>query len=69
MARQKTNKRQKRALDELLEKGASITALGIVLLVVPLFLGASPMLKPLAGALRTVLDEVGDQSLISSSRC
>lgn len=53
MTRSKTNKRQKRALDELLEKGAAVTALGIALLVVPLFLGASPIFKPLAGALRT----------------
>lgn len=53
MARSKTHKRQKRAADELLEKGAYVTALGIALLVVPLFLGASPMFKNLAGALRT----------------
>lgn len=53
MTRSKTNKRKKRALDELLEKGAYVTALGIALLVAPLFLGASPMFKTLAGALRT----------------
>lgn len=51
MARLKP-RRQKSGLNELLEKGASLTAVGIGLLVVPLFLGASPMLKPLAGALR-----------------
>ncbi|MDO8375352.1 MAG: restriction endonuclease, partial [Burkholderiaceae bacterium] len=53
MARSKTHKRQKRAADELLEKGAYVTALGIALLVVPLFLGASPTFRTLAGALRT----------------
>lgn len=53
MARSKTHKQQKRGLDELLEKGAYVTALGIALLVVPLFLGASPTFKTLAGALRT----------------
>lgn len=52
MARSKTNKWQKRARGDFLEKGASLTALGLALLVLPLFLGASPMLKPLAGALR-----------------
>lgn len=52
MPRSKTRKQKKSGLDELLEKGASLTALGIALLVVPLFLGVSPMLKPLAGALR-----------------
>ena len=43
---------KKSGLDELLEKGASVTAVGVGLLVVPMFLGASPMLTPLAGALR-----------------
>lgn len=52
MARSKTHKRQKRALDELLEKGAYVTALGVALLVAPLFLGTSPMLKSFAGGLR-----------------
>jgi restriction system protein len=52
MPRSKSRKQKKAGLDELLEKGASLTALGIGLLVVPLFLGVSPMLKPLAGALR-----------------
>jgi restriction system protein len=52
MARSRTRKQKKSGLDELLEKGASLTAVGIGLLVVPLFLGVSPMLKPLGGALR-----------------
>lgn len=52
MPRSKPRKQKKSGLDELLEKGASLTALGISLLVVPLFIGVSPMLKPLAGALR-----------------
>ena len=52
MPRSKTRKQKKSGVDELLEKGASLTAMGVGLLVVPLFLGVSPMLKPLAGALR-----------------
>jgi len=52
MPRSKTHKRKKSGLDELLQKGASLAAVGIGLLVVPLFLGISPMLKPLASALR-----------------
>ena len=52
MPRSKTRKQKRSGLDELLEKGATLTAVGIGLLVVPLFLGASPMLRPLAGALR-----------------
>lgn len=53
MTRSKTNKRQKRAPDTLLGKGILATGLGIAFLIAPLFLGASPLLKPLAGALRT----------------
>lgn len=53
VAKPNTHKRGKKSgLDEMLEKGASLAAVGIGLLVVPLFLGVSPMLKPLAGALR-----------------
>jgi len=53
MARSKTNKRQKRALSGLLGKGIFATTLGLAFLMAPLFLGASPILKPVAMGLRT----------------
>ena len=52
MARSKTNKRQKRALGTLLEKGIAATGLGVAFLVVPLFLGTSPVLKSVGASLR-----------------
>lgn len=53
MARAKTNKRQQRALSDLLGKGVLAILLGLAFLMAPLFLGKSPILKPLAMGLRT----------------
>lgn len=52
MARSKTNKRQKRGLDTLLEKGILATGLGVAFLLAPLVLSAVPILKPVAAGLR-----------------
>lgn len=52
MRRSKTNKRQKRALDTLLEKGIAAIGLGVAFLATPLFLGTSPVLKSVAAGLR-----------------
>jgi len=52
MARSRPTKRQSRALDTMQEKGLSLCALGIGMLVMPLFVGASPMVKTVASALR-----------------
>ena len=52
MARSKTSKRQKRALDTLLEKGIIAIVMGVAFLMTPLFFGASPILKPVATGLR-----------------
>ena len=48
MARSKTNKRHKRALSTLLEKGVIATGMGIAFLIAPIFLGTSPVLKLVA---------------------
>jgi restriction system protein len=53
MARSKTNKRQKRGLDTLLEKGILATGIGLAFLIVPSFFGPSPVLKAIASGLRT----------------
>lgn len=52
MARSRSTKRRSRALNTMQEKGLSLCALGIGMLVVPLFAGSSPMVKVLASALR-----------------
>lgn len=52
MARSKTNKRQKRALYTLLEKGIVAIVMGVIFLMTPVFFGTSPVLKPLATGLR-----------------
>lgn len=49
MARSKTNRRQKRAVDPLLEKGLMAIAIGLMTLVPS---GFGPSLKPIAQALR-----------------
>lgn len=54
MSRSKTPKRQRRALNTLLEKGIVVTALGVAFLMAPLLLGASPILQPVAIGLRPV---------------
>lgn len=53
MTRSKTSKRKIRALHDLQGKGILAVALGTGFLLMPLFLGSSPMLKPLAVGLRT----------------
>jgi restriction system protein len=55
MARSRSNKRQKRALNTLSEKGAMATGLGVLFLLAPSLLGNSPLFKPLA----TVLHGLG----------
>ena len=51
MARSRSNKRQKRALNTLSEKGAMATGLGVLFLLAPSLLGNSPLFKPLATVL------------------
>ena len=53
MARSRSNKRQKRALNTLQEKGIGLCALGLGFLIIPWFIGSSPMLKVVAAGLRT----------------
>jgi restriction system protein len=53
MARSKSNKRQKRAVNTLQEKGIGLCALGLGFLIIPWFIGSSPMLKVIAEGLRT----------------
>jgi restriction system protein len=53
MARSGSNKRQKRALNTLQEKGIGLCALGLGFLIIPWFIGSSPMLKVVAEGLRT----------------
>jgi restriction system protein len=52
MARHRTNKRKERALDTMKEKGVGLCALGVGALLLPLFMGKSQVLAPLAYALR-----------------
>lgn len=52
MTRSRSNKRQKRALDTLLEKGIIATGMGVAFLLAPLFLGTSLVLKSIATGLR-----------------
>ena len=52
MKRSKANQPNKRALDTLLEKGITATALGVAFLAVPLLLSASPVLKSVAAGFR-----------------
>ena len=53
MARSRRDKRQESVRNTLFEKGISVTALGVVFLVGPAFLGSSPMLKVVGDGLRT----------------
>jgi restriction system protein len=52
MAKPRTNKRKTRALSTIQEKGFALCALGLGMLLVPLFMGKSPMMASLAGGLR-----------------
>ena len=52
MTKAKPSKRQKRALNTLLEKGILASGLGIVFLATPLFLKSSGILSAVAGGLR-----------------
>jgi restriction system protein len=53
MAKPKYNKRKTRALNTLQDKGFGACALGLAFLIVPSFMGASPMIQALATGLRT----------------
>ncbi len=52
MAKSRSNKRKTRALGTIQEKGFALSALGLGMLIVPLFMGQSPMMAALAGGLR-----------------
>jgi restriction system protein len=54
MAKPGTNKRKTRALSTIEEKGFALCALGLGMLLVPLFMGKSPMMAALATGLRPV---------------
>ncbi|MDO9165528.1 MAG: restriction endonuclease, partial [Rhodoferax sp.] len=53
MARSRSNKRQKRAVNKLQETGFRLCALGLGFLIIPWFIGSSPMLTVVAAGLRT----------------
>lgn len=52
MAKSRSNKRNTRALNTLQEKGLGLCALGLAFLIIPWFMGSSPMLKVFATSLR-----------------
>jgi restriction system protein len=52
MNKSKNDKRQKRTLNAVLEKGILATVIGVAFLLAPLFTGSSTMLKTLATGLR-----------------
>jgi len=52
MAKPRSNKRKTRALNTMQEKGFGLCALGLGMLIIPLFMGKSLMLAALVGALR-----------------
>lgn len=54
MAKSRSNKRKTRALNTLQEKGMALCALGLGMLIIPFFMGKSPLLAGLVGALRPV---------------
>lgn len=52
MAKSRSNKRKTRALGTIQEKGFALSVLGLGMLIIPLFMGKSPMLAALVGGLR-----------------
>ncbi len=48
MEKPRSNKRKTRALDTMREKGLALCALGLGMLIVPLFMGKSPMMAALS---------------------
>lgn len=52
MAKSRSNKRKTRTLNAMEEKGFGLCAFGLGMLIAPLFMGKSPMLAALIGALR-----------------
>lgn len=52
MARSRTSKRQSRALNTMQEKGIGLCALGMSFIVIPKFMGSSPVLNAVAAGLR-----------------
>lgn len=54
MARPRSYKQKSRALNTLQDKGLRLCALGMGMLILPFFMGKSPMLASLVGALRPV---------------
>ncbi|MES2879255.1 MAG: restriction endonuclease [Pseudomonadota bacterium] len=53
MAKPRYKQRKNRALNTLQDKGMGLCALGLAFLIIPWFLGSSPMLKAVATGLRT----------------
>lgn len=54
MTKSRSYKRKTRALNTLQEKGMGLCALGLGMLILPFFLGKSPLLASLVGALRPI---------------
>lgn len=54
MARSRSSKRQSRALNTLQEKGIAVCALGVGMLLLPFFMGASPIVAAVTAGLRPV---------------
>lgn len=70
MANRRYNRRKERALKTLEEKGVLLCALGLVMLLLPFFVGKSPSIAPLLGALRPVggLALIGGVVLLAINR-
>ena len=54
MARSRSDKRRSRAINTLQDKGISLVALGVGMLLVPLFAGTSPAVAAIAGGLQPI---------------
>lgn len=63
MAKSRSNKRSNRALNTLREKGIAVCALGVGMLLFPLFAGTSPVVAAMAG----VLQPVGFMALLAGA--
>lgn len=54
MARSKSNRKRNRALNTLQEKGFAVCALGVGMLLIPFFVGSSPIVASMASVLRPI---------------
>lgn len=54
MARSRSEKKRSRAINTLQDKGVSLVALGVAMLLIPLFAGTSPVVAAISGALQPI---------------